>query len=1461
MYEKTTKKIVEALLKTPEGYQCLNSLVDRYICCEREDLLPDVEMPVSDMKIQCFKETLCLKLLGSKLPVNENRGYFTFAFSGAFMQNVVYFNQVPLSYGEWYSTDSDSLDVYIDLLENEKEDLQRATELRDEQAIKRIENYIRQLENTIKARTADFNLYLNITFTIEGNHHLQFDKLYLSHTENGEYITDGEHNIQYGKRLTDVFSETAEGILSIELKDMEANTDPEADTNPKTDSDMEPDAGNETETEIIFDYISCKKMSTKLVSWFSYGKGRYLLNYEFDKYLHKYRPELLPFGEYGQVDDDSSSAEFHAAEFYPKNNTFRFALTKKLYYYFDYIEDYSVDDGQVTRKREECTVDDITVNVSFEVMPDGCHIIFDQFYLSDQYSKGDIRSLKVYLPNEEAVRRILMGELREPVKETKMKIEKAEKIISDTLSRYAIKDKEDVLLNFFRFKIHKDATRRDIDVQGTRFNLLININNTVRMMKCLQTVFRQLSLSKEKIVYCQERSLLEVFKKNEIEEGYKAILDVFLKYELVVIIDCQEPEEKMADASSQEKDSLTENAMIHKLAWKHIAEAAKQSGAARLIIIANDAVYRKKFRRNLEIYDQLCRHHLEIPDLSPEEVYNMCLERVKVSGFKLTEVTEEKLHEFILETYSRSEVREEEFVDNLFNNQIFADWLSQGCDSNSLEPNLIPEIKLRDSEDVFRKLDELVGLGQVKKELRSIYDRRVALGVEDKELEHMCFVGNPGTGKTTVAKLLADMLYDMRLINKNVLVCKKATDLFAGYLGQTAEKTTNIIKEAYGGVLFIDEAYGLARSENLYAQEALDVLIQEMEDADNPERPVVILAGYEKEMRELRAANPGLESRIKRFVHFEDYNEDELFEILCGMLEKKQFRLDVPEECVEKFRNEGFKLDYLPTELSGLRDLIKEKKSKEFFGNAREMRTLCDELIERWAAAWAENKRNAENVSDESSREKVITKDYIDSLKAKTKDGIKELIGLTDLKEKLDEFEARVKYAAELRRNGTYIPDSNMHMLFVGNPGTGKTTVAKRLADKLCRIGVLPTNKCIVVESKDLVRYQNQKTPAQITEDFIKRAIGGILFVDEAYTLVTPEGLKVIEVLLTAMEEHKDDTIFIFAGYPKEMDDFLSTNPGLKSRIANRFEFPDYKPAELIEILYLEMKRTGETEDKRLRFADNDKAIEKLMEILEMFSAMPDFGNGRFVGSLFRQIIDKHAARYKEGNQEDIRTLMTEDIPTIQELLRVSYGKEGIADPEKIKGEILNRVARHEMGHAVVSMETDGDTPIEKISVRGAYGSYGRVSYHPDGESLHTEQELKNRLASLLGGRNAERVFFGDSSAGCASDYERAKNLVKMMIEHWAMGELGISKEMDFLREADARATKILYDNRDFIDAVASKLVEVGEISGEQIKKLYRIYKDDGLQSLNNEIKEMKTTEGTNALEKIKKTLVDKGLL
>jgi len=255
---------------------------------------------------------------------------------------------------------------------------------------------------------------------------------------------------------------------------------------------------------------------------------------------------------------------------------------------------------------------------------------------------------------------------------------------------------------------------------------------------------------------------------------------------------------------------------------------------------------------------------------------------------------------------------------------------ASGGKAGGEEEILLPPEKL---EDLQKELDGYIGLATVKKEVRDLIDlvkihqlrKKNDLPVAELSL-HMVFSGNPGTGKTTIARLMARIYRSLGILSKGQLVEVDRSGLVAGYVGQTALKTGKAVEKALGGVLFIDEAYALNGStENDFGQEAIDTILKAMED--HRDDLVVIAAGYDDLMDRFIHSNPGLESRFNRFLRFEDYSPEELLAIFKMRCEKNCYVLD--------------------EEAAGLvRDLIQEEnRDPKSFGNARGVRNVFERIL------------------------------------------------------------------------------------------------------------------------------------------------------------------------------------------------------------------------------------------------------------------------------------------------------------------------------------------------------------------------------------------------------------------------------------------------------------------------------------------------------------------------------------
>ncbi len=533
--------------------------------------------------------------------------------------------------------------------------------------------------------------------------------------------------------------------------------------------------------------------------------------------------------------------------------------------------------------------------------------------------------------------------------------------------------------------------------------------------------------------------------------------------------------------------------------------------------------------------------------------------------------------------------------------------------------------------EIMNDLDSLIGLENIKTKVREYVDYikflqlRKEKGIKDEEeiSLHSVFTGNPGTGKTTVVKLLGEIFHAMGLLSKGHVFTVDASDLISEYIRQTSKKTTEAIEKARGGILFIDEAYILYKEDSHgdFGPEAIAELITEMSDGKGD--IAIMVAGYPDEMQSFLKSNPGLKSRFKHHFHFKDYTPEELLQIARFAAEKKNVLLH---------KTASEKLLKIITNSYRNRD--------KTFGNARFVFALVDQAKMNMGIRIVKQSQpeeldrndllliiaeDIEEIAIETAHKKLKIQIDTELLNAALAE-LNQLTGLENIKQEINELVRLTRYYREMNRD--VLKALSLHSIFTGNPGTGKTSVARIMGKIYKALGLLERGHLIDADASALVAGYVGQTALK-TKELAKKANGGILFIDEAYSLTEGNnnefGKQAVAALIKEMEDQRGNFSLIVAGYTNEMKNFIQSNPGLESRFDNKFNFQDFNENELWQII------VSMFEQKNLNVAteaeNHLKAyIAKLHKNRDRF-----FGNARSM----RKIVEK-AVRNQELRMADL---------------------------------------------------------------------------------------------------------------------------------------------------------------------------------------------------------------------------------
>lgn len=629
---------------------------------------------------------------------------------------------------------------------------------------------------------------------------------------------------------------------------------------------------------------------------------------------------------------------------------------------------------------------------------------------------------------------------------------------------------------------------------------------------------------------------------------------------------------------------------------------------------------------------------IDFEDYTPDEMYEIAKITAKSKGYRISEECRTPM----LDVFERKQIKGKNDSGNgrLARNLIEAAILNQSQriakdNTQDLELLTVEDFELHQKKtfNLEEELAAIIGLENVKDFVRTQYHvilarekrKKASLKVDTTQSLNMIFSGNPGTGKTTMARVVANMFHSMGLLKSGHLVETDKSGLIAEYVGQTAKKTEEVFKSALGGVLFIDEAYAITSDGSSFGQECIDILVKLIEDYRG--EILVILAGYSKEMNDFMKANSGLESRFPLKIDFPDYSAEELFEIGKNMISKKGFSLS--EDAILAFKEAVYDL---------------KRHSTATSGNGRMVRNYIDEIIRNQSSRIALSEVSAEEmtviIAKDIEAQSPVENTY--NLEAE----LSKVVGLESVKNYIRSLNARLMVQEQRKKHGLKVSTTQtLHMIFMGNPGTGKTMMARTVANVLFNMGIISTNKLVETDRSGLVAGYVGQT-AMKTREVIESALNGVLFIDEAYALAqggnNDFGQEAIDTLVKMMDDNRDRLVVILAGYYDDMHNFLNKNAGLQSRFPNIIEFEDYSTDELFSIAERMYKEQG--------YILSSEAIELLGEIFEEGKKQPQFGNGRYVRNIFEKSLNNQAMRLSRSStigKAELSIIIAEDIKEV----------------------------------------------------------------------------------------------------------------------------------------------------------------------------------------------------------------------
>lgn len=621
---------------------------------------------------------------------------------------------------------------------------------------------------------------------------------------------------------------------------------------------------------------------------------------------------------------------------------------------------------------------------------------------------------------------------------------------------------------------------------------------------------------------------------------------------------------------------------------------------------------------------------IHFKDYNPVEMYEIAINIAKSKGYRIAKNVKAGLIDLFTRNQitGKNDLGNARFVRNIVENAII-DASKKYLTNSDKEIDLLDRdnfnFKANAKFDLEEKLNEIIGLDDVKKLLRSQYklivaqEKRKSVGVNTKIEQNlnMVFTGNPGTGKTSIARLVAEMLNSMGLLKVGQLVETDRSSFISEVPGETSKKTEEKFKEALGGVLFIDEAYTLANDS--LGIEAVETLLKLIEDYSK--EVIVILAGYEEEMEDFFDVNIGLRSRFPLWTNFADYNPNELFEMAVKLVEAKGFKLS--------------KNGYIALKKSFV-DIYNNSDAQS--GNGRMVRNYVEKLIRNQSIRIVEEDISVYEMNLITAKDveniNVIDDDNTFNLESR----LELLVGNEDAKEFLRNQYKLLKVRERRKKLGLG-SDINryMNIIFTGENGTGKKTVANILSEMYYSMGIVKAKNIVEMDKYEFMAMINKGIKI---EDIFSKFSGKMLFLNRADLLLEEQQYNKIVSDFIKFLDKNNKVILILSGEKEEMKKLILSNPAFNYRFPTWFDFEDYDYMGLCNIALSILSKKGYSLSK-----DGEDELNKT--IIDIYGN-PNLviKNGLMIKQYLDNLIRTQSIRIcdEEFNRDNINVIILDDI-------------------------------------------------------------------------------------------------------------------------------------------------------------------------------------------------------------------------